>query len=229
MASTDYTTLLFRLASPQFLFLSAFRQKVRKGVRVDLEDVAADLEQIFEDQRKEARTDPRLDTLYEKARYPLVVMADEILLHSGWEFSPQWQDRIFEEKLFNTNIGGDQYFAIAKDLRPEDVELASIVYAGFALGFRGRYRERPEKLAEARKKVYRILAEYLATESDKITPEAYHVTAQSQKKLNPVVTLGRVAIIGVGALFMYYVITFLIWSSLISDLRTAAAAMKLVS
>ncbi len=221
----DSTTELFKVASREFLFLSAFRQKVRKGIRVDIDDAASDLDEIFREQASLARTDPKLEALYERARYPLVVLADEILLHAGWEFSPQWQDRIFEEKFFRSNVGGDQYFAIAKDLRPEDVELAGIVFAGLALGFRGKYRERPEKLAEVRKSVYRLLAEYLATTSDKITPEAYHVQAGPPKRINPAITLARVAIISVGGLVLYYVVTFLLWASLVSDIRAAAQAI----
>lgn len=221
----DYTTELFKVASREFLFLSAFRQKVRKGVRVDLEDAAADLEEIFREQASAVRQDPRLQALYDQARYPLVVLADEILIHSGWEYARDWQDRLFEEKYFRSNIGGDQYFAIAKELRPEDVELGCVVYAGLALGFRGKYRERPEKLAEVRKNTYRLLSEYLASQSDKITPEAYTVLASAGKRLNPVVTLGRVAIISLGVLVMYYLLTFLLWGSLMGDIRSAARAI----
>jgi type IV/VI secretion system ImpK/VasF family protein len=221
----DYTTELFKVAAREFLFLSAFRQKVRKGVRVDLEDAAADLEEIFREQASAVRHDPRLQALYDQARYPLVVLADEILIHSGWEYARDWQDRLFEEKYFRSNIGGDQYFAIAKELKAEDVEQACVVYAGLALGFRGKYRERPEKLAEVRKNTYRLLSEYLASQSDKITPEAYTVMASAGKRLNPVVTLGRVAIISFGVLVMYYLLTFLLWGSLMSEIRTAARAI----
>ncbi len=121
---------------------------------------------------------------------------------------------LFEEKYFRTNIGGDQYFSIAKELRPEDVELAAIVFTGLALGFRGKYRERPEKAVEIKNRVYRLLAEYLADVGDKITPEAYHVTAAPARKLSPAVTLARVAIVGVGILFLYYAITWLMWAAL---------------
>lgn len=224
----DYTTELFKLASREFLFLSAFRQKVRKGVRVDIDDAASDLEEIFRDQASQARTDAKLEALYERARYPLVVLADEILLHTGWEFAAQWQDRIFEEKYFRSNVGGDQYFAIAKELRPEDVELAAIVFAGLALGFRGKYRERAEKLSEVRKSVYRLLSEYLASTGDKITPEAYHVQPGPPRRINPAVTLAKVAIAGGGALVLYYVVTILLWSTLVSDIRDAARAMGVV-
>lgn len=224
----DYTTELFKVAAKEFLFLSAFRQKVRKGVRVDMEDAAADLDEIFREQASAVRQDPRLQALYDQARYPLVVLSDEILIHSGWEFSREWQDRILEEKYFRSNIGGDQFFAIAKELKPEDVELASIVYADLALGFRGKYRERPEKLAEVRKNTYRLLSEYLASQSDKITPEAYTVMASAGKRLNPVVTLGRIAIISFGVLIGFWILTFLSWASLVGDIKDVAEKLGVV-
>ena len=90
MDSTS-TTDLFRVCSRLFLFLSSFRQKVRRNVRLEPDAVAADLQEIFDDQARAVRGDPRLDALYEKARYPLVVLVDEILLHSGWDHSAQWE------------------------------------------------------------------------------------------------------------------------------------------
>ncbi len=224
----DSTTDLFRVASRLFLFLSSFRQKVRRGVKLDPDTVAANLEEIFSEQARAVRADPRLEALYEKARYPLVVLADEILLHSGWEHSKEWEGRIFEEKYFNTNIGGDQYYNIAKELRPDDVELATIIFTGLALGFRGKYRERPEKIVDVKKGVYRLLSEYLADVGDRITPDAYHVTAAPARKLSPAVTLARVAIVGVGILFLYYAITWLMWAKSVDELRTAVQAMGLM-
>jgi type IV/VI secretion system ImpK/VasF family protein len=224
----DSTTDLFRVCSRLFLFLSSFRQKVRRGIRLEPDAVAADLEEIFEEQRRAVRSDPRLDALYEKARYPLVVVADEILLHSGWDHSVDWEQRIFEEKYFKTNIGGDQFFSIAKELGPDDVELAAILFTGLALGFRGKYRERPEKAVEVKKRVYRILSEYLADVGEKITPEAYHVTAVPARKLSPAVTLARVAIVGAGILVLYWAITWLMWARSVDELRTAVQAMGLV-
>lgn len=223
----DSTTDLFRACSGLFLFLSSFRQKVRRGIRLEPDAVAADLEEIFEEQARAVRSDPRLEALYEKARYPLVVVADEILLHSGWDHSAEWEQRIFEEKYFKTNIGGDQFFSIAKELRPDDVELAAIIFTGLALGFRGKYRESPEKAVEIKKRVYRILSEYLADVGEKITPEAYYVTAVPARKLSPAVTLARVAIVGAGILVLYWAITWLMWARSVDELRTAVQAMGL--
>jgi type IV/VI secretion system ImpK/VasF family protein len=224
----DSTTELFRVCSRLFLFLSSFRQKVRRGVKLEPDAVAADLEEIFDEQARAVRSDPRLDALYEKARYPLVVVADEILLHSGWDHAADWEQRIFEEKYFKTNIGGDQFFSIAKEIGPDDVALAAILFTGLALGFRGKYRERPEKAVEVKKRVYRILSEYLADAGEKITPDAYHVTAVPARKLSPAVTLARVAIVGAGILVLYWAITWLMWARSVDELRTAVQAMGLM-
>lgn len=226
----DNTAELFRVTSKLFLFLTAFRRRVRKGLRVELRDVSDRLDEIFAEQAREAREEPRLEALYEKARYPLVVLADEILLHSGWEYAPQWERQLLEEKYFNTNIGGEKYFAIANELDPaKDTELAAILSTGIALGFGGKYKERPEKLAEARKRLVRMNAEWLATLGDKITPEAYHVLPQPARKLSPLINLYRVLIVAFGVLVLYYVLAFALWGSSLSELRQAAKAMGLPS
>lgn len=223
----DHTTELFRVTSNLFLFLTSFRRKVRRGIRVELLDAADRLEEVFGQMAGEAKQDPRLEALYEKAKYPLVVLADEILLHSGWEFAPQWESRLLEEKMFGTNIGGEKYFSIANELRPEDTELAAILFTGIALGFGGKYRERTEKLSEVRKRLYRQNAEYLATLGDKITPAAYHVDAQPAKKLSPLLNLYRVLIVAFGVLALYYILAFALWGQSMHELREAAKAMGL--
>jgi type IV/VI secretion system ImpK/VasF family protein len=224
----DYTTELFRVTSKLFLFLTAFRRRVRKGLRVELREAADRLDEVFTEQARVVREDPRLEALYEKARYPLVVLADEILLHTGWEHASQWEGQLLEQKHFGTNIGGEKYFSIANDLDPaKDVELAAILSTGIALGFGGKYRERPEKLAEARKRLYRMNAEWLATLGDKITPEAYQVLPQPARKLSPLINLYRVLIVAFGVLVLYYILAFALWGSAMGELRQAARAMGL--
>ena len=221
----DYTTAIFRLTAGLFLFLTSFRRKVRKGVSVELSEASARLDEIFAAQAREAREDPKLEALYEKTRYPLVVLADEILLHSGWDHAAEWENHLLEEKVFGSNIGGEKYFSIANEMRPEETELAAILYTGIALGFGGKYRERPEKLADVRQRLYRMNAEYIASFGDKITPAAYHVDATPARRLSPLINLYRVLIVGGGVLVLYYILTFALWSSSLADLRAAARAM----
>jgi type IV/VI secretion system ImpK/VasF family protein len=223
----DHTTELFRLTAPLFLFLTSFRRKVRRGIRVELAEASDRLEEIFGQMGGESRQDPRLESLYEKVKFPLVVLADEILLHSGWEAAPQWEAQLLEEKYFSTNIGGEKYFSIANEIKPDDTELAAVLFTGITLGFGGKYRERPEKLSEVRKRLYRLNAEYIASLGDKITPAAYHVDPQPSRKLSPLLNLYRVLIVAFGVLVLYWILAFVLWGQSMGELREAARAMGL--
>jgi type IV/VI secretion system ImpK/VasF family protein len=216
----DYTTELFRLASPLFLYLVSFRRKVQKKYTASESMVISDLDEIFAKIDRKVRNDPRLEALYDKAKYPLVVLADEVLLHSGWEHAESWQrTHLLEERLFHSNIGGDKIFSLASELKYEDVEMASILFTTIALGVRGTFHRKPEKLAEIRSKLYRQMSEYLADSQHQLTPEAYHVTPKEAKRLSPAVTLARVAMVCAGLLLFYWVASWLLWSGAVSDLR----------
>ena len=216
----DYTTELFHLASPLFLFLVSFRRKVQKGYQVSESMVLGDLEELFDKMDRKARTDVRLDSLYKSAKYPLVVLADEVLLHSEWEHTASWQkDHLLEEKYFQTNIGGDKIFQLASELRYDEVEMAAILFTAIALGVRGTYYRKPDKLAEIRSKLYRQMSEYLADSQHQLTPEAYHVTPRQARKISPAVTLARVAIVGVGLLVLYWAISWGLWTGAVHDLK----------
>lgn len=223
----DYSTELFRLASPLFLFLVSFRRKVQKGYPVSESMVLGDLEELFSKMERKARSDVRLEALYERAKYPLVVLADEILLHSDWEHAESWQrNHLLEERFFHTNIGGDKIFSLASELRYEEVEMAAVLFTAIALGVRGTYHRKPEKLAEVRSKLYRQMSEYLADGQRQLTPAAYHVTPKEARKISPAVTLARVAIVGVGLLLGYWITASVGWSVMVSDLREVVASFS---
>lgn len=219
MERLDYRTELFRLASPLFLYLVTFRRKVRKGYQPDEADVHRDLETIITEMDLRSRRDPRLDALYQKAKYPLVILADEILLNSDWEHAGSWEQNLLEEKYFNTNIGGDKVFLIADELMHDEVELAAILYTAVSLGVKGRYHRRPEKLQEVKSKLYRLLGEYLGDVQNIITPDAYNFAPSPAKRLSVGIALSHIGI-GVGVLVVFYIIANLaMWSGVVSTLQ----------
>lgn len=223
--STDYVTELFGLVAPLFLYLVSFRRKVGKGYQVSLEMVREDLERLFIQMERESRSDPRLDVLYEKSKYPLVVLADEVLLHSDWEHSAAWERALLEEKYFQTNIGGDKIFQIASELRYDEVELAAVLFTAISLGVRGSYYRRPEKLEEIKNKLYRQLSEHLADAQKQLSPEAYRVDDRPPRKMSPAVTLARIAIVAVGFVVLYWAITFLLWGQAAGSLKAVVAGL----
>lgn len=224
MEMLDYRTELFRLASPLFLFLVSFRRKVRKGYHVAEPEVRAELEKIITDMEMRSRRDPRLDVLYQKAKYPLVILADEILLNSDWKASEDWEKNLLEQKHFNTNIGGDKVFQIAEEIMHDEVELAVILYTAISLGVKGRYHRQPEKLQEVRSKLYRQMGEYLGDVQNVITPDAYHVTPKTAHRLDLGIALANVGI-ACGVLFISYLLAnWAIWRTVVATLREMTRA-----
>ncbi len=223
----DYTSKLFRAASPLFLYLVSFRRKVRKGYQVRLEMVREDLERLFEEMERETRVDPRLDALWAKAKYPLAVLADEVLLHSEWEHAKKWESGLLEQHYFQTNIGGDKIFSVASELRHDEVELAAILYTAIALGVRGSYFRYPEKLAEVKSKLYRQMSEYLADAQKQLTPAAYVVDERPARKISRAFTLAQILLVGFGAVLLYWLGTLAVWKGTIGDLRDLVRGLGL--
>lgn len=223
MEYLDYRTELFRLASPLFLYLVTFRRKVHKGYQPEEAEVRQELERILTEMDLRSRKDPRLDALYQKAKYPLVILADEIVLNSDWAHSGAWEQNLLEEQHFNTNIGGDKVFLIAEELMHDEVELATVLYTAVSLGVKGRYHRRPEKLQEIKSKLYRQLGEYLGDVQNVITPEAYNFTPSPGKRLTVGVALTHIGI-AVGVLVVFYIIAnFAMWGGVVSKLQQLTA------
>ncbi len=222
----DSTRALFRLASPLFLYVVTFRRKVSMGIHPDDVSVFRDLDDIYTRMEVDSRADPRLEVLFEKAAYPLVVLADEVLVGSDWRHASTWsQSHLLESKYFETNVGGDKLFQIAEEVGPRDVELAAILYTVISLGVTGAYFRMPERLAEIKARLYRQLSDHLASTHGKVTPDAYRVDAGPQVRVRPAVTLLKVVVVVLGGLAFYWAAAYWSWDNAVTDLRQIVEGM----
>lgn len=214
----DYTTKLYQLASPLFLYLVSFRRKVRKGFDVSESMVEQDLREIFGQMEHSVKNDMRLEAFYKEALYPLVVLADEVLLHSEWRHRDSWREHhLLEKEKFKSNIGGDEIFEIASKLKHEQVELAAILFTALSLG---TYDNKREQLPEVRAKLYRQLTEYLVeVKPDNLTPLAYRVEERDAARFSRGFTLLHVMAFGLGLIGLYWIAARLSWNALLGDLR----------
>lgn len=216
---------LFELASDLFLFLVTFRRKIRKGIPVDLSEVRNRLEAIFADQEAAARSDPSLAALYERAKYPLIVLADEVVLTCDWEQASVWASQTLEERYFGTQIAGDQFFVLIDELRDDEPEVAQILYTCLCLGFRGRYREDAQELQSLRSRLYRQIPDHMASHGKKLCPDAYRVEEGGTGGLRPLVNLVRVAIVCVVFIIVYLVVSQLLWNQVTRTIAEVAASL----
>lgn len=213
----DYTTKLYQLATPLFLYLVSFRRKVRK-YSVSPTTVKQELHELLRRMAREAEHDRHLATLYEEARYPLVVVADEVLLHSDWEHAEEWKnDHLLEYELYKSSVGGDRIFEEASKLEHHRTELAAILFTALSLG---SYHSKRDQLPEVKSKLYFQLTEYLSdVKAEELTPKAYRVIEKGAVRFAPTITWPKVLAFGFGLGVLYYGAARISWYNALSELR----------
>lgn len=217
---------LSEVASDLFLFLVTFRRQVRKGLVPDPSSVRNQLLDIFERQQSMVRDDPKLEKLYDKARYALVVTADEILINSNWAYAQQWEDEILEYEFFKTRIAGEKFFELIEDLGDEEEELAEIYYLCLSLGFVGRYKDDSEELRRLKRRLYRMVPGRITDDERRVTPDAYFVAEGSPDIQKPLVNLTRIALVCATLLIVLWVGYFVYKGNVTGQIAVYADEMR---
>ncbi len=71
----------------------------------DLDVVRHEIELVFYSMEEKVSRQPQIAKEYRAAKYPLVVLADEVILTSAWSHAKQWETCLLEKKYYSTNIG----------------------------------------------------------------------------------------------------------------------------
>ena len=176
-----------------FLFLTTFRRQVG-AMPAEPEWARGRLEDMLATMERKAAADPRLEARFKDARYPLVYLADEVLLNCGWAGELAWERDLFETRVFGTQHGGqDFYDRLDRAMNGDDVELLEIVFKALCLGFRGRLVKQPEVLGEIRRNLFRRLS-VESVEGARFCPEAYEATDDRSFVKLPAVATARLVI-----------------------------------
>jgi len=101
------------------------------------------LETLLRRQEREARS-LGLDSIYEKARYPMLALADQtFLVDLKWAGQNDWNNRCLEVEFTSRGIAGSEFFRRANELLersdPTDDEVCKIYFFCLKMGFRGQY------------------------------------------------------------------------------------------
>jgi type IV/VI secretion system ImpK/VasF family protein len=102
--------------------------------------------------------------IYDHARYAMVVLVDELAIVSDWPHRNDWAQDPLELKLYNSNVGGEDFFIRLKELKErfgrsrDDVERDTLLgalevfYTCLECGFKGRFRGLAEGELEAERR-----------------------------------------------------------------------------
>lgn len=214
------------VASDLFLYLVTFRRQVRKGMTPEMGQVRAQLKEIIDEMDRRVRDDAEISRQYEKVKYILVILADEILINSEWAFAKAWEDQILEWDYFKTRVAGQRFFEMLNEDGMGNDKLAEIYYLSLCLGFLGIYAGEPSKIMDMKRKLYRMLPGRFTENDNRITPDAYFVGEGAKDIYRPVANFGLVAVICAIIFLSSPVVYYFMKKSALKDIPQYLREMK---
>ena len=150
---------LMDLCKDFLVYLVRFREKAPTPAAPTLQQARADVLGILDRMEVHTRREPSLALPFQRARYALVALADEVFCTSGWDRAREWRDLTLERQIFQTSRAGTHFFELIDQSDPNDQEMAAIYYLCLALGFTGRYAPDDPELAEYKRRLLARLPE----------------------------------------------------------------------
>ncbi len=200
-----------------FLFAATFRERVERGGIPSIPVLGQEVKAIFLAMDRLAREDPAMSARYEKMRYGLVALVDEIIVTSTWSEAPNWP--FLELEFYNSNIAGDRVYDLIEELTPADGDLIEGYFFILALGFRGKYSFEEAQWSETLLQLYRRLSTPMEQTEFKLSPEAYRVISQKAQRLNPLFSLGRSLLVFFLGLILLFAFYQFVWISNVNEVR----------
>lgn len=226
---------------PVFDFLINFVRLLKHGAPPPPDQVRYEALTALRDAEERALDDAAAERLWhDRVKPMLVYLIDYRMLNSEWDGRDFWFDNRFEtdpDVLDNIEaLGGEKFFDDCDEMqreyelaerrdRPDKdglAELLSLYFICLRLGFRGKYHDRPQELADYTRRLFTRLPAYGSTRTKEMFPESYRhnqeVKVDYKLGQNVAVVLTATALVVVAALVMFRVA----WSSAVNDIDTAA-------
>lgn len=230
---------------PVFEFITNFARQVKYGTVPAPEQVRFEATSALRNASDLARDEPAVERLWnDRVRAMAVYLIDYKMLNTDWEGRNYWFDHRFETDPEVLNeveaLGGEKFFdqcdevskeyeiAERRDRRDKDelAELLSLYFICLRLGFKGKYHDYPQELADYTRRLFSRLPAYSGTRAKEMFPEAYRHNQELKVDYRLGMSLAMVltvfaVIVGVSA------ITFrMAWSSAVSEIGAQAAKME---
>lgn len=166
---------LLNACAPFFLFLTTFRRNARTS-KLDIAALKGALLRELDNVHRICSQDPQLAAQFERLRYALVAVADQVVLTSPWPHRSGWSMQPLESQVFGTLQGGSQFFRVVDEIlddpRPEAREMSRVLFHCMGLGFQGELRNQRDELDRRRQRLFEK-AQLPNELGDSLTPEAY--------------------------------------------------------
>lgn len=207
------------LCSNTFLYLTSFRRQASHG-SLSVAEAEQRLADVWREEEKRSESVPELYDLYKKARYLLVVTADEVMRTTEWAGAQTWPSQ--EAEQFGTSIGGERFFALMEDPTYRNPELAEVFFQCLALGFQGMHAGDTAGLRDMRKRLRLGMEDVPRDRAEFLTPEVYEHTQGEDFTTMPVASTVRLLIILIGVVLTLGLLAKVTYSASVNGLIQSA-------
>jgi type VI secretion system protein ImpK len=204
------------LVQPVIDLLVGLKCKVRAGEKVDPGVLREEILDRLKSLESSMHSIPQLQNKVETVKHVLVYFADEVILNSGWEHAGQWEENLLELELFNSRLGGEQFFTKLDSEGMNHPELAELFFICLSLGFRGKYRIREEPLKGIRETLYSRFQFRLPDDERRLSPGAEMIDPGVNSPLPRMFGLWTIGIVSIVTLGLYLLTSQLIWKEIAS-------------
>ncbi len=207
-----------------FLFVATFRDRIDQGTSPTLEGLLQEVRTLFHNMDHKVMTDSVLKSRYDRIRFGLVALIDEVIVTSTWDQAPHWPT--MEMEFYGSRVAGNVFYDFLRELTAADKDLIEASFYILTLGFRGMYAFEEARWEEQVLNLYRQIPDPLENEPVKLTPEAYHVIKKKAKKLDPLFSLGRSIIVFIATMFLLVVFYQVVWTRMVGDVEKKTIEAK---
>ena len=154
------TEAFANLVGPVIQYVVDLQGRLDEGESPPLETERDQILAILGESERKAGESSQLAHDFELARRALVYWIDEVLINSGWEHAIAWKQHILEWDIYQERLRADRFYEVAHEAETlAGTDPLETFFLCVALGFRGRYVDRPKELERWAERAYnRIVA-----------------------------------------------------------------------
>lgn len=216
------TLALGDVCSRTFLYLTTFRQQCASG-SLGLNEALNALRAVWREEELAAQTSPDVHALYRKARYLLVVCADELIRLSEWAEAARWPSQ--ESAEFGTTEGGDRFFQLMEDPAYHHPALREVFFQCLALGFQGQHLGDRAVLRDMRRSLRLGLEDVPRDRAEYLVPDAYKETQGEDYTSLPVASTVRLVLVLLGVVMTLGVLARVSYGKSVKSLKDTATSI----
>ncbi|MSP17880.1 MAG: DotU family type IV/VI secretion system protein [Myxococcales bacterium] len=206
---------LTEACSNVFLFLTTFRRNAATS-KLSIKELQQALLREVDAARTQCEGDLRLRPLFERMHYPLVAMADQVVLTSTWAQRAGWLLNLLETQVFKSAEGGKRFYKIVEEILADPAEqareLAELLFTCMGLGFQGELiRERKEY--ERRRQLLFDKARLPSISAEPLAPDCYGRNLVRAMPRLPTVGILRALVVAAAALALAFLVVWWVTSN----------------